>query len=60
MTDVADLADLRLTEWTACGGCAAKWGAAPLGQLVRDLAGSADPAPARRASRRSTTPPSTG
>ena len=41
---MTDLADLRLTEWTACGGCAAKWGAAPLSQLVRDLAGSADPA----------------
>lgn len=30
--------DVRLTEWTACGGCAAKWGAAPLSALVRDLA----------------------
>ena len=30
--------DVRLTEWTACGGCAAKWGAAPLAALVRDLA----------------------
>jgi selenide,water dikinase len=29
---------VRLTEWTSCGGCAAKWGAAPLSQLVRDLA----------------------
>src|SRR5687768_4291124 len=34
-------AAIRLTEWTSCGGCAAKWGAAPLGQLVRDLAVSA-------------------
>ena len=34
---------LRLTEWTSCGGCAAKWGAAPLSALVRDLAASADP-----------------
>ena len=33
---------LRLTEWTACGGCAAKWGAAPLAALVRELAASAD------------------
>jgi selenide,water dikinase len=33
-----DTTDLRLTEWTACGGCAAKWGAAPLAVLVRDLA----------------------
>ena len=32
--------DLRLTEWTACGGCAAKWGAAPLNALVRELAAS--------------------
>ncbi|PLS74770.1 MAG: selenide, water dikinase SelD [Actinobacteria bacterium] len=38
-----DAADLRLTEWTACGGCAAKWGAAPLNALIRELAaGSAD------------------
>lgn len=34
---------IRLTEWTSCGGCAAKWGAAPLAALVRDLAASADP-----------------
>lgn len=31
-------AAIKLTEWTSCGGCAAKWGAAPLAQLVRDLA----------------------
>lgn len=35
---------LRLTEWTSCGGCAAKWGGAPLSALVQQLAGSADPA----------------
>ncbi len=29
---------LRLTEWTACGGCAAKWGAAPLRDLVARIA----------------------
>jgi selenide,water dikinase len=34
------LDDLRLTEWTSCGGCAAKWGAAPLAGLVRSLATS--------------------
>lgn len=34
---------MKLTEWTSCGGCAAKWGGAPLGQLVRDLAASTDP-----------------
>src|SRR5205823_9387550 len=27
-----------LTEWTTCGGCAAKWGASPLAALVRSLA----------------------
>ena len=34
---------MRLTEWTTCGGCAAKWGAAPLAELVRTLAAGADP-----------------
>ena len=33
---------IRLTEWTSCGGCAAKWGPAPLAALVADLASSAD------------------
>src|SRR4051794_19597749 len=32
---------LKLTEWTSCGGCAAKWGASPLDGLVKSLAGSA-------------------
>ncbi|MDQ1444236.1 MAG: selenide, water dikinase [Acidimicrobiaceae bacterium] len=32
---------VRLTEWTSCGGCAAKWGAAPLNALVRSLAEAA-------------------
>jgi selenide,water dikinase len=36
-------ADLRLTEWTSCGGCAAKWGASLLTSLVRDMPGGADP-----------------
>ena len=30
---------LRLTEWTSCGGCAAKWGASPLDGLVKTLDG---------------------
>jgi selenide, water dikinase len=30
---------LRLTEWTSCGGCAAKWGATLLGGLVGELVG---------------------
>ena len=38
-----DFADLRLTEWTSCGGCAAKWGASLLTDLVRDMPGGADP-----------------
>src|SRR6476619_5580639 len=34
--------DIRLTEWTSCGGCAAKWGGSPLSGLVRDLSSAAD------------------
>src|SRR5262245_13514508 len=34
---------LRLTEWTTCGGCAAKWGAAVLAGLVAELPAPADP-----------------
>jgi len=33
---------IRLTEWTSCGGCAAKWGASPLAELVRRVAGTGD------------------
>lgn len=42
---MADLAptEVRLTEWTSCGGCAAKWGAAPLRELLAGLAAGADP-----------------
>src|SRR3954469_3288526 len=36
--------DIRLTEWTSCGGCAAKWGASPLRSLVAELSSGADPA----------------
>ena len=35
--------DLRLTEWTSCGGCAAKWGAALLKDLVADFPVATDP-----------------
>ncbi len=35
-------APLRLTEWTSCGGCAAKWGASLLSELVSELPGSFD------------------
>lgn len=31
---------IRLTEWTTCGGCAAKWGAGLLAGLVAELAES--------------------
>lgn len=30
---------LKLTEWTSCGGCAAKWGGSPLAALVREMDG---------------------
>jgi selenide,water dikinase len=33
---------IRLTELTSCGGCAAKWGASLLGELVSDLAAAGD------------------
>jgi selenide,water dikinase len=36
-------ATLRLTEWTTCGGCAAKWGAAVLTGLVSELPSPDDP-----------------
>jgi selenide,water dikinase len=39
---IPDTTDLRLTEWTACGGCAAKWGASPLDNLVKTLAGEVE------------------
>ena len=38
---MAALDDLRLTEWTTCGGCAAKWGGAQLRSLVADLGAAA-------------------
>ena len=41
---VPALETLRLTEWTSCGGCAAKWGAALLQDLVADFPVSTDPA----------------
>jgi selenide, water dikinase len=36
-------APLRLTEWTSCGGCAAKWGASLLTRLVTELPAGLDP-----------------
>ena len=34
---VATDGTVRLTEWTTCGGCAAKWGAGLLAELVAEL-----------------------
>jgi selenide,water dikinase len=39
---MAETTEIRLTEWTACGGCAAKWGGSPLSALVRAMAAPAD------------------
>jgi selenide, water dikinase len=33
---------VKLTQWTSCGGCAAKWGGAPLSALLRDIASEDD------------------
>jgi selenide,water dikinase len=35
---------VKLTEWTSCGGCAAKWGASLLADLVDEFPPSTDPA----------------
>lgn len=35
---------VRLTEWTSCGGCAAKWGATALAGIVSELRPGTDPA----------------
>lgn len=43
ITDVPALDGLKLTEWTSCGGCAAKWGAALLKDLVADFPVPTDP-----------------
>ena len=43
MSTPLDLSALRLTEWTSCGGCAAKWGASLLSDLVAGLPQSNDP-----------------
>jgi selenide,water dikinase len=32
-----DNASIKLTEWTSCGGCAAKWGASLLAGMVKDM-----------------------
>jgi selenide,water dikinase len=41
---VTSLDELRLTEWTSCGGCAAKWGASLLADLVGEMPAGLDPA----------------
>ena len=42
MTTRRSPSDPKLSEWTGCGGCAAKWGPAALAGLVQSLAGSGD------------------
>ena len=42
MSSTETVSDLRLTEWTSCGGCAAKWGAAPLRALLAGLASAGE------------------
>lgn len=32
-----DNASIKLTEWTSCGGCAAKWGASLLAGMVKEM-----------------------
>ena len=44
LTDIPALDGLKLTEWTSCGGCAAKWGASLLKDLVADFPVATDPA----------------
>lgn len=39
----SEVDELRLTEWTSCGGCAAKWGASLLADLVREMPPGSDP-----------------
>ena len=43
MPDPDRFAHLKLTEWTSCGGCAAKWGASLLTEMVRDMPVGTDP-----------------
>ncbi len=42
-TTAFSLDDMRLTEWTSCGGCAAKWGASLLSSLVSEFPTANDP-----------------
>ena len=44
MTAIESSDALRLTEWTSCGGCAAKWGASLLKDLVAEFPAPVDPA----------------
>ncbi|NDE58461.1 MAG: hypothetical protein EB010_03440, partial [Acidimicrobiia bacterium] len=43
-SEIGGVVDERLTEWTSCGGCAAKWGKDLLAGLVDELPRSVDPA----------------
>jgi len=43
ITDLSARGPLKLTEWTSCGGCAAKWGASLLQDLVAEFPAPTDP-----------------
>ena len=43
LADIPALDEIKLTEWTSCGGCAAKWGASMLKDLVADFPLATDP-----------------
>jgi selenide,water dikinase len=43
VSESTELSDLKLTEWTSCGGCAAKWGAGLLKDLVDEFPLATDP-----------------
>lgn len=40
---MSDNASIKLTEWTSCGGCAAKWGASLLAGMVKEMPMGFDP-----------------
>ncbi len=43
-TELRSTSPIRLTEWTSCGGCAAKWGASLITDLLSGIPNVIDPA----------------
>jgi selenide, water dikinase len=43
VTSTNEDTNIRLTEWTSCGGCAAKWGGSPLRALIGELSSEGIP-----------------